>query len=266
VILSPVTFDNYGGTCNYRKPDWAAQFSDSLTTPRPAARALRRLKELSSYDDSVHRPFIHLVDGGISDNLGLRGVLDIIETFEALHLLGQPTPLDHVRRVVIVVVNAKSSPEIAWAESPAAPGSIALLIQATGVPIEAYSSDTVELLRDTQARWQNQRKIRDSAALSADPDRVLTEAIHAPDTDLYVIDVSFQALKDREEFEYLNNLPTSFVLPAEAVDRLRAAAGTIILASPEFQRLLRDAGATVVTGPIADGDSTAAPSAISETQ
>ena len=43
VILSPVTINNYGGTCNYRKPDWATHFSDSLTAPRPAARALRRL-------------------------------------------------------------------------------------------------------------------------------------------------------------------------------------------------------------------------------
>ena len=263
VILSPVTINNYGGTCNYRKPDWATHFSDSLTAPRPAARALRRLRELSSYDDSVHRPFIHLVDGGLSDNLGLRGVLDIIETFEALHTLGQPTPLDHVRRIVIVVVNAKSSPDTAWDESQAAPGSIALLIQATGVPIEAYSSDTVELLRDTQARWQSQRKIRDSAVLSADPDLALTDAMHAPDTDLYVVDVSFQTLEDRNELEYLNNLPTSLVLPDVAVDRLRAAAGKIILASPEFQRLLKDVGARIVAEPCTAEDSTASPPSIS---
>ena len=154
VILSPVTINNYGGTCDYRMPDWVGQFTDSATTPRPAARALRRLRELSSYSDSVHRPYIHLVDGGLSDNLGLRGVLDIIETFEALHSLGQPTPLDHVRRIVIFVVNSKSSPKTTWDESERAPGSIALLIKATGVPIDAYSSDTVELLRDIQARWQ----------------------------------------------------------------------------------------------------------------
>jgi NTE family protein len=221
------------------------------------------LRELSSYGDSVHRPFIHLVDGGLSDNLGLRGVLDIIETFEALHTLGQPTPLDHVRRIVIVVVNAKSSPKTAWDESQAAPGSIALLIQATGVPIDAYSSDTVELLRDIQARWQSQRKIRDSAALSADPDPVLTDTIHAPHTDLYVVDVSFQTLEDGNEFEYLNNLPTSLVLPDAAVDRLRAAARKIILASPEFQRLLRDAGARVVTEPTAAGGSAPTPPSIS---
>jgi NTE family protein len=221
------------------------------------------LRELSSYGDSVHRPFIHLVDGGLSDNLGLRGVLDIIETFEALHTLGQPTPLDHVRRIVIVVVNARSSPKTAWDESQAAPGSIALLLQATGVPIDAYSSDTVELLRDIQARWQGQRKIRDSAALSADP--VLTEAIHAPHTDLYVVDVSFQTLEDGNEFEYLNNLPTSLVLPDAAVDRLRAAARKIILASPEFQRLLRDVGARVVTEPTAAAGSAPTPPSISGT-
>jgi NTE family protein len=259
VILSPVTINNYGGTCNYGKPNWATQFSDSLTTPRPAARAIRRLRELSSYGDSVHRPFIHLVDGGLSDNLALRGVLDIVETFEALHTLGQPTPLDHVRRIVIVVVNAKPSPTTAWDESQAAPGSIKLLIRATGVPIEAYSSDTVELLRDIQARWQSQRKIRESSALSAEPNPALADAMHAPNTDLYVVDVSFQALEDRKELEYLNNLPTSWALPDAAVDRLRAAARKIILASPEFQRLLKDVGALVVTEPCTADDSTASP-------
>ena len=54
--------------------------------------------------------------------------------------------------------------------------------------------------------------------------------------------------QDKAERDYLNQQPTSFVLPAEAVDRLRAAAGTIILASPEFQRLLKDVGAKVVEG------------------
>jgi NTE family protein len=29
-----------------------------------------------SYGDSVNRPFIHLVDGGVLDNVGMRGVLE----------------------------------------------------------------------------------------------------------------------------------------------------------------------------------------------
>ena len=67
-----------------------------------------------------------------------------------------------------------------------------------------------------------------------------------PDIELHVIDVSLPALEDKAEVEYLNNLPTSFVLPPEAVDRLRAAAKTIILSSTEFQQLLKGAGAKLV--------------------
>ena len=66
--------------------------------------------------------------------------------------------------------------------------------------------------------------------------------------------MSFAALKDKAEFEYLNDLPTSFVLPPEAVDRLRAAAKTIILSSPEFRRLLKDAGAKLILEPASPAD------------
>ncbi len=65
--------------------------------------------------------------------------------------------------------------------------------------------------------------------------------------------MSFAALEDKAEFEYLNNLPTSFALPSEAVDRLRAAAGTIILSSPEFKRLVKDAGFDLATDPPTTG-------------
>lgn len=72
-------------------------------------------------------------------------------------------------------------------------------------------------------------------------------ALRVPAAEIYAIDVSFPALKDKAEIAYLNQQPTAFVLPPEAVDRLRAAAGTIILESPEFGRLLKDVGARVVS-------------------
>jgi NTE family protein len=70
-----------------------------------------------------------------------------------------------------------------------------------------------------------------------------------PNADIYAIDVSFAKLGDKAEFDYLNRQPTTFVLPAAAVDRLRAAAGTIIMESPEFRRLLNDLHAKVVPPP-----------------
>jgi NTE family protein len=65
-----------------------------------------------------------------------------------------------------------------------------------------------------------------------------------------VVDVSFNALQNKSERDYLNQLPTSFALPDEAVDRLRAAAGSLVLNSPDLQQALRDEGARIVDQPV----------------
>jgi NTE family protein len=257
VVLSPVTINNYGGTCNFTAPTWVKQFAQSANPPRPAARAIRELKEGEALADGVHRPYIHLVDGGVSDNVGMRGVLDALELLEALHDAGLPTPLDHVKRVIVIIVNSLSSPPTNWDESEQGPGTVEVLLKATGVPIDHYSYESVEQLKDMAARWQTARHLRELAQCSRNPDSPVCAAIRVPAAEIYAIDVSFAALKDKAELDYLNLQPTSFVLPAEAVDRLRAAAGTIMLASPEFQRLLKDVGAKVVDIPSAGGSAAA---------
>jgi NTE family protein len=71
-------------------------------------------------------------------------------------------------------------------------------------------------------------------------------AIRVPAARIYAIDVSFAALKDTAELDFLNRQPISFLLPAEAVDLLRAATATIIVEPPDFQRLLKEAGVKIV--------------------
>jgi NTE family protein len=247
VVLSSITMNNYGGTCNTKVPPWVTLFLDSDNPPRPAARAIRSLKAIEGYTDSVRRPYIHLVDGGVSDNVGMRGVLDALEIIEALQEAGVPTKLNSAKRIIVIIVNSLSSPPTNWDESEAPPGTVDILLKAAGTPIDAFSYEAIELLKDTAARWNTMRRIRDSAAMATNKDPVIAEALRVPNAEIYAIDVSFPRLKDKAELDYLNQQPTSFVLPPEAVDRLRAAAGKIIVESPEFQRLLKDVGATIVT-------------------
>ena len=239
VVLSPITINNYGGGCGYEAPAWLKHFTESAKPPRPAGRLLKRLGELEELDNGVEDPYFHLVDGGVSDNLGLRGVLDSLETFEALRIAGEPTPLDHVRRLIIIVVNSVSSPKTDWnmAENP--PGTLSILVKAAGVPVQRYASESVELLRDIDARWTALREIRDSGAAVGYLDHI-AEVKNAPNVDIFTVEVSFKVLPDEAERDYLNELPTSFVLPSEAVDRLRAAAATIVLASPDLREALKN--------------------------
>jgi NTE family protein len=231
VVLSPVTIDNYGGHCGYREPAWLQAFAEQTNPPRPAGRILKRLEELKRLDDASEDRYFHLVDGAVSDNLGLRGVLDFLEAFEALRLAGHATPLDHVRRIIIFVVNSASSPSVDWNEKENSPSALSILVKAAGVPVDRYASESIELLRDIDARWTAQRAIRDSAAFDEKRDPAVGWVTHAVNADIYPIEVSFRVLTDKKERDYLNQLPTSFALPADAVDRLRAAAKKIILAS-----------------------------------
>jgi NTE family protein len=249
VVLSSITINNYGGTCNRSTPALVKTFTESDNPPRPAARAIRSLKAEEAYGDGVHRPYLHLVDGGVSDNVGMRAVLDAMEVLEALHEVGMATPLDSAKRIIVFIVNSLSSPPTHWDETEDPPGTMNILLKSAGTPIDAFSYEAVELLKDTAAQWQSARLIRNSAAMAANKDPAVAAALRLPNAEIYAIDVSFPALKDKAELDYLNQQPTSFVLPAEAVDRLRAAAGTIILASPEFRRLLKDVGASIVTDP-----------------
>ena len=251
VVLSAVTLNDYGGTCHYVVPRALQFLSGPELPPRTAARARREIEERLAFADGSNRPYLHLVDGGVADNVGMRSVLATLESMEALHRAGVPTLLDRVRRIVVFVVNSVSTPRTHWDESESPPGAISLLLQSSGVPIEHYSYESVESLRDKAAHWQSLKRLRNSPEFAGSRNPTIAGDLDGPDVDIVAIDVSFSALQDKAEFEYLNGLPTSFVLPDEAVDRLRAAAGTIIMASPEFQPLLQEVGATIVAEPSA---------------
>lgn len=245
VVLSPVTFNNYGGSCGWKPPVWMTPFLDNSNVKRPAARATRSIQAENSLSDSSKKPYLHLVDGGVSDNVGMRGVLDSLELMEALYDTGTSTSLDRIRRVIVFVVNSLSEPKTDWDERERPPDSLTVLLKAAGTPIDHYSYEAVELLKDTSARWNALRKIRDSAAMKANKDPAIAALMKVPNAEIYTIDVSFKQIKSEEERFYLNQQPTSFVLTDEAVDRLRASAGKIVMASPEFQRLIKDVGVRI---------------------
>jgi NTE family protein len=245
VIFSPVTYNNYGGTCGYREPPWLSVIANPEHPVRPAARSIRYFNDLRAYEDGKARPYIHVVDGGVGDNLGMRGILDVMDVTEAMRLVGLPSTLDNVKRMAIVVVNSVSLPTNDLDRQEAGPGIFYQFMQSTAVPIDHYSFESVEMLRDTAARWKSLRAIRDSGAIADWSSPALLEVKRVPDTEIYVVDISFDQLDDANEKAFLNQLPTSFRLADGEVDRLRAAGRGLILKSPEFRRFLVDAGARI---------------------
>ncbi|HAB19506.1 MAG TPA: patatin, partial [Verrucomicrobiales bacterium] len=59
-VLSPVTLNNYAGTCGFEPPAWVTD-RELQTNARVRARA----REYKSFLDRTNRPYLHLVDGGV---------------------------------------------------------------------------------------------------------------------------------------------------------------------------------------------------------
>ena len=73
LLLSPISLKNYAGQCGYEPPLY-------LTAEKRTSGGRRRQNELRSYLDAEKRPYIHLLDGGLADNIGMRSVLELADT------------------------------------------------------------------------------------------------------------------------------------------------------------------------------------------
>ena len=189
---------------------------------------------MKALQDGANRPYLHLLDGGLADNLGVRGVLESLEELEASPVLRKSARISRIDRMVVIVVNSLSVPRTDWDRSAKPPGDLEILLKATGVPIDRYSYEGVELLRDIVARWSTLRALGEAGAFAGGNNPALARAADVPAI------VSFVAHPSAAERAYLSDLPTSWVLTSEQVDRLRAAAGEILRSSDEYGRMLQD--------------------------
>jgi NTE family protein len=240
-----VTFNNYGGNCGYQYPAWVRSVADPENRSRPAGRAVQRYREMQDFQNSKDRPYIHLVDGGVADNIGVRGVLEALEEIAASAAFRSEVDFGVIRRIVLLVVNARSSPRTDWDRQESSPGIMDQLLQASGVPIERYSFETIETMKDRAEIWKWRRDLLVAQARLAGATEAAAEA-NVPKFDLHVLDVSFDAISDPKERAYFMDLPTSFVLPAEAVDRLREIACRLLHQSPEYKRVVQELGGSSV--------------------
>ena len=243
VVLSALTFDNYGGSCGYRYPAWFEAVTRAEGRARPTARAFQRYLAMESFQNSKDRPYIHLVDGGVADNIGVRGVIETLEELGASARFRGEVGFGVVKRIVLLVVNSHASPSTDWDREEDPPGMIGQLLQASGVPIDRYSFESVESLKDRAEIHKWRRELLVARARLAGKSEAEADA-SVPKVDIQVVDIAFDAIRDAKEREYFMNLPTSFVLAPEQVDRLREIAGRLLRASPDYQVLVREMGGT----------------------
>lgn len=238
VLLTPITLRNYAGRCGYRPPEW---FIEALKARDVARRRYQDADRLFTYLDALDKPYIHLVDGGLSDNLGLKPVLDHMlrsgDAWRGLRLAG----LENKRRVAFIVVNAEVDLDYGPDKQKRAPKVRQVLYSTSGFAISMNNFEIVQSIRENIPTWREDVAKHRCELRGQMPAAKGTKPVAGAcdDIEFEVVEVSIELLPDQQERDYLKGLPTSFHLPAEDVDKLREAAARILTGSTAYQRLLR---------------------------
>jgi predicted acylesterase/phospholipase RssA len=238
IAFTPMIVNNYAGTCGYKEPTWMDEASKDLLDNPPR---FNRARIARSYLNKDERTYIHLLDGGIADNIGLRSVLVALGSNDLPWNLPNKMNQGKIKKIVVIVVDARTEPKTTMDKTARSPRLTKIIDTIATVPMSNYSFETVQELFKTFDEWRKDSQNYDDCKDVLDkkcPGANMPAKPPAP-VDTYGIYVGFDQIKDQKKREYFLNMPTTFSLKKEEVDDLRKIGPEILDDSGEFQRLLK---------------------------
>lgn len=165
-------------------------------------------------------PYLHLVDGGISDNLGLLAIIDRIELIG-----GIASSLERMavaqKDVLVILVNAAVSGDSPIGQSLKKPSSTDTLNAVTDMQMRMRSEETRRMMQQQLESYQ--------ATMESKGTRM----------QFYYVEIAFEAIQESRHRDYFNRLPTSLSLENDQIDGLITAGRILLRDHPDFQAFLK---------------------------
>jgi NTE family protein len=239
-LFTSIILKNYAGTCSYQLPQWATK---ALDERHVNTRQYHQAKLLKAYQDTETLPYIHLLDGGISDNLGVRVIINFTHMAGDIWNKLKKLDLTKTSKLAIIAVNAQKAADTSFTKRDFSVPIFDTIGAVSSIPLDQYSFETMEVLRSNMTRWREKITVGRCNEASPTTDvetRAPRGGASACVAQTYLIEVNFDRLQDESERNHLKQLPTSFHLEPDDVDRLKAAAHKILVNSFEFNNLISD--------------------------
>jgi NTE family protein len=222
VLFNPVVLQNYAG-CDPDKLHWLAAARARLADN---PELLKVVEGLHTYSQKDQRKYAHFVDGGITDNLGLRAIYEIVEVAGGVHAFMHSIGRKIPRYLVVISVNASTDPAPQMDLSNEQPSIEETVKSVSAVQLHRYNAATLELMKNTLPRWAKEMSTPEQTVQS------------------HFIQLSFNDIDKPDLLHYFNLVTTSFDLSDEQVEKLIEAGRQLIRSDPEFQKLLALSGGT----------------------
>lgn len=221
ILLSPMTLKNRAGEC--APAPQPARPADAAADYRARMLALGA----DSYRNAKERPFIHLVDGGVSDNTGARLMLDRLVAGGSIASSFPDALPGSIRRLILVAVNSERDLAERVDASDAVPTTsqvIETLVFGAGA---RDTQVTLAMLNDDTRRWQEE--LLRTRGKPGSP--------FAADAELHIVSVSLHDVPDDKIRHGLLRVPTAFTIEALDVRALQQAGSEALRGTQAFTRL-----------------------------
>lgn len=261
ILLSPVNLQDFSYPQCPGNPPPQQWITTELQQPAPRylnpdAREAARYANALRHGSGAFRDirYLHLLDGGLADNLGVHSLMDIIASPHATVPVLRALNEGRLRRLVVITVRARSSSPSPLYLQARTPGIVAMLNSVTSNPIDAATSSIAgqkEVLLD---------QIRSAASAAAN-------SAEFQGLSIYDVDVDFdQLLPEQSNLQRaVESVLTSWTITSTNLANIKMAAALLLRQHPCFQKLLVDSGQTLpANAPLANiacPQSLAAPSA-----
>lgn len=238
IALSPVAFQNYSATvCRGQPvPLWITAHMTGRFGPYLNVEEYKRARYANDlrHGENAFRDiqYLYFLDGGLADNAGGHSLLTEIASPEGISGLVHRLNVGQVKRVVVLLINARSDPAQSSYTSDSRPGIVEMVKSVTSVPIDATTA-SVNSQMDVLVEQVRQ------AAKDAPPDALFGGL------KVYSIQIDFDQLRssDAEQRtlrDQVKEIPTTWTISQKDRETINKAGTLLLHQHPCFQRLLLD--------------------------
>jgi NTE family protein len=221
--FAPLRLRNYP-ECHDKTKPWINQ---ALQDRELLSRKFAVAQGLSRYLDHEAMPFLNLADGGITDNIGVRGSMmsPVAHRGDVEKMAGAfgPEALGKVEHVLVVLVNAQVYPPYPWAVSGDEPGTLETLEASFDAALNTLTTENIAQARREFLAWGA------NITQKRPPDR--------PEVSVHFATLTFNQVDDSARRAKYNALPTA-ALQSQEVDALTALGGELLEQSEAYQQFL----------------------------
>jgi NTE family protein len=228
-LFSPITLTSHTRDCGGRKPQWVTAVTPEQIK-NPLSRVGQTARIVDHYLDPNKTTYVHLVDGGVADNLALRAIASMQQavTRETLTQRG----FNKIRRVLIMSIDGEGTENTALAHQKVVLGLLRMILQASGAQIDRYGFETLIAVTEQLNEFSN------AIAAARCAEGPVIDGTPCGDVKAQLLHMSLANSSEGPNKDKLLAIPTGLTIPREDVDLLIQVGHDAITSSTELRNFL----------------------------